>query len=114
MIMGPEPSIRPVLADLRAAFPVLQKVAYLNAGSVGPVPLGAVEAAERQLRLGLEEGRASKAQFDRLLEMGDALRTRVAARARRLARRDRADGRHHRRRERGDRRARPRDPATRS
>ncbi len=80
MIMGPEPSIRPVLADLRAAFPVLQKVAYLNAGSVGPVPLGAVEAAERQLRLGLEEGRASKAQFDRLLEMGDALRTRVAAR----------------------------------
>ncbi len=65
--------------DLRSAFPVLERVAYLNAGSVGPVPRAAVEAAERELLTELEEGRASKAQFDRLMAMGDELRERIAA-----------------------------------
>ena len=65
-------------ADLRSAFPVLERVAYLNAGSVGPVPRAAVEAAERELRGGLVEGRASRAQFDRLTAMGNELRDRIA------------------------------------
>lgn len=64
--------------ELRAAFPVLERVAYLNAGSVGPVPRAAIEAAEGELRAGLEEGRAAKAQFDRLTTMGDELRGRIA------------------------------------
>ena len=68
-----------MFADLRSAFPVLERVAYLNAGSVGPVPASAVEAAERELRTSLEQGRASKAQFDDLLEMGAELRRRIAA-----------------------------------
>ena len=33
--------------ELRAQFPVLERVAYLNAGTNGPVPRGALEAAER-------------------------------------------------------------------
>jgi L-cysteine/cystine lyase len=32
-------------AQLRAAFPVLDRVAYLNAGTCGPVPGAAVDAA---------------------------------------------------------------------
>ena len=35
---------------LRSAFPVLERVAYLNAGSVGPVPRAAAEAAAAELR----------------------------------------------------------------
>ncbi len=79
MIMGPEPSIERVLTDLRSAFPVLERLAYFNAGSVGPVPRAGIEAAERELRAGMDEGRAGKAQFDRLVEMGDELRGRIAS-----------------------------------
>jgi L-cysteine/cystine lyase len=68
-----------VLTDLRSAFPVLERMAYLNAGSVGPVPAAAADAAHDELRASVENGRGSKAQFDRLLEMGDLLRGRVAA-----------------------------------
>ena len=65
-------------AGLRSAFPVLERLAYFNAGSVGPVPRAAVEAAELELRAGMEEGRAGKAQLDRLIAMGDELRERIA------------------------------------
>ncbi|MGI8945733.1 MAG: aminotransferase class V-fold PLP-dependent enzyme [Thermoleophilaceae bacterium] len=65
--------------DLRAHFPVLERVAYLNAGSVGPVPTAAFEAAQSELRDGLENGRGGKAQFERALELAERLRARVAA-----------------------------------
>ncbi len=65
-------------ADLRSAFPVLERVAYLNTGSVGPVPTAAVEAAREELDDSLENGRGGKAHFDRLIEMGDRLRAAVA------------------------------------
>ena len=65
-------------AALRSAFPVLERVAYLNTGSVGPMPLAAAEAASEELRAQLEEGRAGKAQFERMIELADALRSRVA------------------------------------
>jgi selenocysteine lyase/cysteine desulfurase len=44
-------------AALRAEFPVLQRVAYLNAGTDGPAPAKAVAAAEDALRAELEQGR---------------------------------------------------------
>ena len=66
-------------ADLRSAFPVLERVVYLNTGSVGPVPSAAAEAAREELRSQLEEGRGGKAHFDRLLELTDRLRAEVAA-----------------------------------
>jgi L-cysteine/cystine lyase len=64
--------------ELRAQFPVLERVAYLNAGTNGPVPLRAFEAAEAELRQQLERGRSSKPWFEHQLERIDVLRERAA------------------------------------
>jgi selenocysteine lyase/cysteine desulfurase len=61
------------LAALRAQFPVLERVAYLNAGTDGPVPRAAQEAAAREVESELEDGRA-KAHFERRLALQDELR----------------------------------------
>jgi selenocysteine lyase/cysteine desulfurase len=66
-------------SDLRAAFPVLERVAYLNAGTDGPVPLRSAEAAQRQIRHELENGRSGKAHFDVLIETAAKVRQKVAA-----------------------------------
>jgi selenocysteine lyase/cysteine desulfurase len=66
------------LKSLRAQFPVLDRVAYLNAGTNGPVPRRAVEAAVDSLRAQAEDGRSGKPFFDAVLEAADALRARVA------------------------------------
>jgi selenocysteine lyase/cysteine desulfurase len=60
-------------AALRAQFPILERVAYLNAGTDGPVPRAAQEAAARELASELEEGRA-KAHFERRFALQDELR----------------------------------------
>jgi L-cysteine/cystine lyase len=52
-------------SELRAAFPVLDRLAYLNAGTCGPVPRVAVEAAGAELDSALHEGRAGR-HFERL------------------------------------------------
>jgi L-cysteine/cystine lyase len=68
------------VTDLRAEFPVLERLAYLNAGTNGPVPRRAVEAAEAQLKAELEEGRGDPAFFaDRVIAPAEELRRRVAA-----------------------------------
>jgi L-cysteine/cystine lyase len=64
--------------SLRSQFPVLERLAYLNAGSVGPVPRAAAEAATAELTDALENGRAGKAQFERAIGLADRLRTRIA------------------------------------
>jgi L-cysteine/cystine lyase len=64
--------------ELRAQFPVLERVAYLNAGTNGPVPQRAFDAADRSLREQLEQGRSSKESFDRQRERIDELRERAA------------------------------------
>jgi L-cysteine/cystine lyase len=64
--------------ELRAEFPVLERYAYLNAGTNGPVPRRALEAAEAALREQLEQGRSSKAWFERQIERIDELRERAA------------------------------------
>src|SRR5271165_324130 len=61
------------LSGLRAEFPVLSRLAYLNAGTDGPLPAGAARAAAGELTRELEEGRA-QAHFDRRRELTDALR----------------------------------------
>jgi selenocysteine lyase/cysteine desulfurase len=58
---------------LREQFPVLERVAYLNAGTDGPVPRAAPEAASRELAGELEEGRAAT-HFERRLALQDELR----------------------------------------
>jgi L-cysteine/cystine lyase len=65
--------------DLRAQFPVFERVEYLNAGTTGPVPRRGYEAALASLRLQLAEGRSGESYFERCVERIDLLRARVAA-----------------------------------
>ena len=59
---------------LRAQFPILERVAYLNAGTDGPVPQAAQQAAVRELASQVEQGRTT-AHFERRFELQDGLRT---------------------------------------
>jgi L-cysteine/cystine lyase len=65
-------------ARLRAAFPVLERTAYLNAGTCGPLPAAAQRAAVEAWRFGTEEGR-SGAFYERLMALSDELRGRYAS-----------------------------------
>ncbi len=67
------------LERLREQFPVLRRVAYLNAGTCGPVPVQAVEATVDALRHGAEEGRTT-AYFQRRQEHAAAQRAAYAER----------------------------------
>jgi L-cysteine/cystine lyase len=58
---------------LRDHFPVLERIAYLNAGTDGPIPRAAVEAAHEELEAELNEGRIF-AHFTRRQELTDELR----------------------------------------
>jgi selenocysteine lyase/cysteine desulfurase len=64
--------------SLRAQFPVLERLAYLNAGTNGPVPRRALEAAHESLRRQVEQGRAGHAFMDEMVGRGEHLRSRVA------------------------------------
>jgi selenocysteine lyase/cysteine desulfurase len=46
-------------AAFRARFPVLERIAYLNAGTDGPVPAAAADAAREAIADQLDEGRAT-------------------------------------------------------
>ena len=59
--------------SLRAEFPVLERLAYLNAGTDGPLPAAAVGFAREELERELEEGRATP-HFERRFELQDRLR----------------------------------------
>jgi L-cysteine/cystine lyase len=65
-------------ARLRAAFPVLERTAYLNAGTCGPVPAAAQRAAVEAWRFATEEGR-SGAFYEQLMPLSDQLRARYAS-----------------------------------
>jgi selenocysteine lyase/cysteine desulfurase len=65
------------LPALRAEFPVLGRLAYLNAGTDGPLPTRAVKAAGAELERELKEGRAQP-HFARRTELTDALRAAYA------------------------------------
>jgi selenocysteine lyase/cysteine desulfurase len=64
-------------SGLRAEFPVLDRLAYLNAGTDGPLPARAVQAVALELRREAEEGRA-QAHFERRKELSGALRAAYA------------------------------------
>src|SRR5215212_7003834 len=53
-------------------------MAYLNAGTNGPVPRRAFDAADRSLREQLEQGRSSKPWFEHQIARIDELRERAA------------------------------------
>jgi L-cysteine/cystine lyase len=65
------------LPALREEFPVLRSVAYLNAGTDGPLPAAAVRAAAAELEREAAEGRA-RAHFERRGELASQLRASYA------------------------------------
>ena len=65
-------------AEARALFPVLERVAYLNAGTFGPLARPTAEAVRRQLDADLEQGRMGKAYFEAMLELRAEVRQAVA------------------------------------
>jgi len=64
--------------EARAQFPVLERLAYLNAGTNGPLARATIEALVEQARSDLEHGRSSKQYFERMLELRDVARSRFA------------------------------------
>ncbi|MCW3028826.1 MAG: aminotransferase class, partial [Solirubrobacterales bacterium] len=62
---------------LRAQFPVLARLAYLNAGTDGPLAARAARAATEELQRELEDGRA-QAHFARRKELTEELRAAYA------------------------------------
>jgi selenocysteine lyase/cysteine desulfurase len=60
-------------AALRAEFPVLQRLAYLNAGTDGPVPAAAVRAAREAVQAQADDGRHTP-HFDARFGLQDELR----------------------------------------
>jgi L-cysteine/cystine lyase len=69
----------PTFEDARAQFPVLERVAYLNAGSMGPLARATVEAMQVELERDFARGRAGKNYIDHVFELRDRLRERLAA-----------------------------------
>ncbi|HEX4324077.1 MAG TPA: aminotransferase class V-fold PLP-dependent enzyme [Gaiellaceae bacterium] len=65
--------------EARAQFPVLERVAYLNAGSIGPLPRAVVGAMQARLERDLVEGRAGTAYIEEVVEMRERLRGALAA-----------------------------------
>ncbi len=61
------------VAALRGEFPVLQRVAYLNAGTDGPLAAAAVRSAQFELEAALGEGRATP-HFERRFALQAQLR----------------------------------------
>lgn len=59
---------------LRAEFPVLERLAYLNAGTDGPIPARAYAAADARARAELEDGRAGERHRASLEELVDGVR----------------------------------------
>jgi NAD(P)H-dependent flavin oxidoreductase YrpB (nitropropane dioxygenase family) len=61
-------------AEARAAYPVLARVAYLNAGSVGPLARAAFDAIVEGRRRDLAEGRSGRPYLDAMLAARDRVR----------------------------------------
>jgi L-cysteine/cystine lyase len=65
--------------EARAQFAVLERIAYLNAGSIGPLPRAALEAEEARLERELVEGRSGMRYIEELLEARERVRSGIAA-----------------------------------
>ena len=63
----------------RSQFPVLERVAYLNAGTEGPIPRRAAEAVHRRIDSEVNEGRCGRPYFEALMELAQDARAGYAA-----------------------------------
>ncbi len=60
--------------EARAQFPVLERYAYLNAGTNGPLAQATIDALVEQAEWDLAHGRSGKQYFERMLELRDTAR----------------------------------------
>jgi L-cysteine/cystine lyase len=67
------------LEEARAQFPVLERFAYLQAGSVGPLARTTLAAMQAEEERSLREGRGSLARFERVLADREELRADIGA-----------------------------------
>src|SRR5918912_1835338 len=67
------------LDDVRAELPVLERIAYLNTGTFGPLPRRTVAAMQEVQDEGLREGRAGHAFFERVVSDRQRLREELGA-----------------------------------
>lgn len=65
------------LAEIRAQLPVLGRLAYLNAGTMGPLPRRSADALARWTIRTAEEGRSGRTLFDEILAMRERVREEV-------------------------------------
>jgi L-cysteine/cystine lyase len=63
----------------RGQFPVLERVAYLNAGTEGPLPRRAATAVNERLEQELVRGRCGRPYFDELINLAAELRAGYAS-----------------------------------
>jgi selenocysteine lyase/cysteine desulfurase len=68
-------------SDARLRFPVLERYAYLNAGTNGPLSTATIEAVSRLQAWEAEHGRGGQAYFDEMLERRERVRALLAAQA---------------------------------
>nr|MDQ4030083.1 aminotransferase class V-fold PLP-dependent enzyme [Actinomycetota bacterium] len=64
---------------MRNAYPLLERVAYLNAGTFGPLARATVQAMQAQLAEDETLGRHGKAYFERVLGLREQVREKLAA-----------------------------------
>ena len=65
--------------EARAQFPVLERLAYLNAGSAGPLPRAAVDAARERLERDAAAGRSGTAYIEDVFALREEVRRKIAA-----------------------------------
>ncbi len=62
----------------RALFPVLERIAYLNAGTFGPLARPVADALAAGIDRDLHEGRSGRPYFEQTMELRDELRAALA------------------------------------
>ena len=65
--------------EARARFPVLATIAYLNAGTFGPIATPTFDAMRSELDRNVAEGRSGKSYFARAMELREQVRARVGS-----------------------------------
>ena len=63
----------------RSDFPVLERFAYLNAGTLGPLSQRTIEAMDERNRFDHEHGRGGKVWFESVLALRERVREKLAA-----------------------------------
>jgi selenocysteine lyase/cysteine desulfurase len=74
----PPDHLPPGFEHARAGFPVLQTIAYLNAGTFGPLATATIDAVRTELDRDLERGRSGMPYLTRALELRAEARARLA------------------------------------